>query len=323
MVRNLKASLQGLGPERVTTIWQSLPEVPEYLADYWEKILLTSNLLGQATFWQDLLDRGLMRWARKQRELPAGLPAMALSEKLAAQQEEGVGGGAGLIPPAALVGSAWVELKKAPPMSGDRAYEWFKKKVPMTRIQFDMLNQAAKAEAFTIAGSENIALIAQVKEVAQRSLIEGLTQNEFQKDVKLLFESAGVTPTSPWHLETVFRTNIGSAYNAARYQQTFESPTEAVELFVPYLQYSTTGAATVCDICAPYNGRIYRRDDSIWGTMYPPNHYNCECLVAPVSALEAEAEGLKPSTTNFLNNPDVPQPIPGFNGPPSAIGRRS
>ena len=317
MVRSLKANLRGLGPEQVTAGWQSTPEVPEYLADYFEKVLLTSNLLGQATFWQDLMDRGLRRWAKKQREAPAGLPFMALSEpKLtleAIKEPE-----PGFIPAVAATGTAWIELKKTPPVRGDRAYEWFKKKVPMTRPKFDMLNQAAKSEAFTIAGSENIALIAQVKEVAQRSIIEGITQYEFSKEVTSLFETAGVTPTSKWHLETVFRTNIGSAYNAARWQQTFESPSEAVELFVPYLQYSTTGSANVCEICKPYDGRIYRRDDPIWDTIYPPLHYNCECIVAPVSVLEVEAEGLKPDTIY----PDSPGPIKGFDGPPSTLGRR-
>lgn len=321
MVRNLKASLRDLGPEQVTSGWQSMPEVPEYLADYWEKVLLTLNLLGQATFWQDLMDRGLARWAKKQREVPAGLPFMALSEpKLTMESIKEPE--PGFIPAVAATGTAWIELEKTPPKAGDRAFEWFKKKVPMTRPKFDLLNQAAKTEAFTIAGTENIALIAQVKEVAQRSLVEGITPYEFRKEVTALFETAGIMPTNPWHLETVFRTNVNNAYNAARWQQTFESPTEAVELFVPFMQYSTTGAANVCEICEPYNGRIYRRDDPIWNTMYPPNHYNCECIVAPVSTIEAEAEGLKPSMTNFLNNPDVPQPIKGFNGPPSALGRR-
>jgi len=225
----------------------------------------------------------------------------------------------GFIPVAATSGAAWIELQKLAPMDSDRAYEFFKNKVPMTRIQFDRLSQLARNEAFTIAGSENIALIGQVKEVALDALKDGLTQHEFKKATWELFDAAGVTKTSPWHLETVFRTNVCSAYNAARWEQTFQGPTEAVEKFVPYLEYSTSGGANVCEICEPYNGRIYRRDDPIWDTIYPPLHFNCECLVAPVSVFEVMDEGLKPDTIY----PDSPGPIKGFDGPPSALGRRA
>jgi len=161
-------------------------------------------------------------------------------------------------------------------------------------------------------------LIAQVKEVSQRALREGLTQYEFRKEVEGLFDTMGVTRTSPWHLENVFRTNVGNTYNAARWQRTFESPTEAVQRFVPYLQYSTTGAENVCDICEPWNGHVYKRDDPIWDTIYPLNHYQCGCLVAPITIMEVEA-GVKPS----LGYPQAPDPIKGFNVPPSTLGRRA
>lgn len=304
LINSLKKSLRGVEPEDVILGWQNTPQVPVYLADYLAKVLLTANLLGQATFWKDLLDKGLKDWAQKQEETPAGLPFLKSAEAGKEAFEESF-----------VAGVAWAEFASVPPLNSDSAYKFFKDKVPLTRVEFDKLDRLAKNEAFTIAGTENIALIGQVKEVAQKALREGMTQFEFQKETWELFDTAGITKTSRWHLETVFRTNISNAYNASRWEQMLGSPSEAVERFVPYLEYSTTGGHNVCEICMSFDGKIYRRDDPVWDVIYPPLHYNCECLVAPVSAFETIDEGIKASTVY----PDMSEIQ--FKGPPSSLGR--
>lgn len=42
------------------------------------------------------------------------------------------------------------------------------------------------------------------------------------------------------------------------------------------LTYSTIGDA--CDICAPLDGITAPVDDPIWNSVYPTNHFNCNCL---------------------------------------------
>ena len=47
---------------------------------------------------------------------------------------------------------------------------------------------------------------------------------------------------------------------------------------LPNLSYSTSGG-DVCDICAPLDGLTLPVDAPEWDTIYPPNHFNCACLV--------------------------------------------
>ena len=47
---------------------------------------------------------------------------------------------------------------------------------------------------------------------------------------------------------------------------------------LPNLSYSTSGG-DVCDICAPLDGLTLPVDAPEWDTIYPPNHFNCMCIV--------------------------------------------
>lgn len=47
---------------------------------------------------------------------------------------------------------------------------------------------------------------------------------------------------------------------------------------LPLLKYHTTGG-DVCQICRPLDGVTLPIDSSFWKTRYPPNHFNCFCIV--------------------------------------------
>lgn len=51
---------------------------------------------------------------------------------------------------------------------------------------------------------------------------------------------------------------------------------------LPNLRYSTTEVA--CPICAPLNDITLPVDDSFWDDFYPPNHFNCMCVVTQEDA---------------------------------------
>lgn len=106
---------------------------------------------------------------------------------------------------------------------------------------------------------------------------------------------------------TVFRTNVQSAYGAGRYRA-MTDPVVMNER--PYVEYRTTGDARVRDSHRLLDGTIYAVEGEAWRRIAPPNSYNCRC--AAVMLTREELAGRK-----VLG--DIPAgftPEPGFDGPP-------
>lgn len=83
----------------------------------------------------------------------------------------------------------------------------------------------------------------------------------------------------PARLETIARTTVSTATNTAR--QAFFTSQEN-EKFVAAFEYSAILDDRTTDVCEALNGRI-RKD---WGTLTPPNHFNCRALLVPVTIVD-------------------------------------
>jgi len=298
---DIMRSIKSLSFADIAVGWTLDPRATEPLFDSIRLSMTGSRVIGSSQFWDDLNSLGYAKWL-KRNELDAELPTTWGDASLAA-----------------MFAAAFDEV---PPLKDDLLLKWFTAKTPHTRETFDALAQIDKTNAFTIAGTETISLVNRVKEVAREALTskEGMSKREFIAKVNDEFDKMGVTRANRYHLDTVYRTNMHSAYNANRYIEAYELSTPELDEFFPYLQYSTTGAMNVCPICEPYNDLVYRKDDPVVQNIFPPNHYNCACAMVPVSVTEFEDEGLKAAEGSFLDDPDVPNPIPGFDGPPAMVG---
>lgn len=195
-----------------------------------------------------------------------------------------------------------IELEPLDPVE---AIALFRDKVPMTRAAFDQLTDAYRDRAFTVAGQETVRAVEVVKGWLEQVLERGLTMRDFLAGLDEAAEAGGITAVNPFHAETVFRTNVQTAYNAGRYEMYHAG--EVADAF-PYFQYHTVGDDRVRPAHAQMDGYIARRDDPVWDTWWPPNGFNCRCTVTAISVEEAEAKGIRPSRRQ------VPQPDPGFAG---------
>lgn len=93
------------------------------------------------------------------------------------------------------------------------------------------------------------------------------TFSQFKKEALKVYEQYNVD----W-LKSEYNTTIAQGEMA---QQWVKIEKDAA-LF-PLLRYDTTEVA--CPICAPLNGVVRPYDDIFWSTYYPPNHFNCMCVV--------------------------------------------
>lgn len=163
----------------------------------------------------------------------------------------------------------------------------------MTPAAFKLLEDGARRKAFSIAGMVKRDLLATAHaellrqiDGSQRAthrdpntgkwIYEGPNFREFKTFVRDRLESAGWTPANPSHVETVFRTNVMSAYAGGRVAQ-MKSP--AVVDRMPYWQIRGVSDSRQRPTHKAALGIVLPANHAFWKSAYPPFGYNCRCRV--------------------------------------------
>lgn len=181
------------------------------------------------------------------------------------------------------------------------AIKAFLQKKAVTRDVFDMMEDQAKARAFTVANAASEEMVRTVKRELVRQLAIGADLSEFGKHAAARFESAGWTPANPSHVETVFRTNVLGAYNGGRVRQMMQP--EVLEAR-PYWESVPVGDGPPRQRAAHRNF-VLRAKDPFWRTACCPYGYNCRCRLRSLS--HKQGAGRVQEGTSIRGLPD-----PGF-----------
>jgi SPP1 gp7 family putative phage head morphogenesis protein len=181
------------------------------------------------------------------------------------------------------------------PLTPEAAAQFVANKQIMTPEEFAALSEEMKRAAFTVAGVEDEKVLELLLDELEKAITEGVTSEEFQKNVKQVFDSYGVTEVSDHHLRTVFRTNIQTAYHEGTWNLLHDP---AVSDIIQYLQYDAIDDSRTRPAHAAVDGVMLPPDDPFWSLWWPPNGYNCRCDVIPVTIYQAKAapETYKPTT---------------------------
>lgn len=174
----------------------------------------------------------------------------------------------------------------------------------MPRALYDQLDAAAKQRAFTVAGLATEELLGtahaelqrQLKDSSQNSfkgpdgkwVYKGPNLREFAKLAKERLESAGWTPANPSHVETIFRTNIQSAYSSGRVAEMSQPDVLKAR---PYWEIRAVGDSRTRKTHLKANGVILAADHPFWRQCFPPFGYNCRCKVISRSKRWVDAHG--------------------------------
>jgi SPP1 gp7 family putative phage head morphogenesis protein len=168
--------------------------------------------------------------------------------------------------------------------------------------------------AFTVARVEQIALLDRVKALLAQALEEGWTRDMFLARMNAAFDAAGITRLNPYHADVVFGQNMSTAYANGRFQQMSDKDVAAA---LPFWRYSTMEDERVRPNHAALDGFVAKQGDAVWGTIYPPNGFNCRCVVEPL--LKSEGEKILGSDADVPGIDRLPAggyPDPGFNMKP-------
>jgi SPP1 gp7 family putative phage head morphogenesis protein len=190
------------------------------------------------------------------------------------------------------------------------AQEWFQKRRPVIRNGATQTVRDAQARAFRVAGITSVNLVTEVHQAIDDAIANGTTLDDFKKRVGAKLADEWGAPNAR-RVETIFRTNVQSAYNAGRWAEMNRPAVLAVR---PFWKYVAILDGRTTATCAPLNGVIAKHDDAFWESHFPPLHFNCRSTVVSLSRGETErAGGVKPV-------PKADKPGKGFGTRPDLAG---
>ncbi len=181
------------------------------------------------------------------------------------------------------------------PLPFDEAIEHFGSRIPVTPEQFASLGDQAKTRAFMVGGVARMDLVEGIHQAVLDAIKNGETLADFQGRVDGLFATQGFVTgeggLGAWRLETIFRTNIQTAYSVGRHEQMVDMKED-----FPYWEYDAVNDGNTRPEHAALDGKVFPADHPFWDTWYPPNGYNCRCGVNPIHKYVAEEEGVEIET---------------------------
>ena len=169
------------------------------------------------------------------------------------------------------------------------------------------LDGPAHSQVFTVANLAKLDVLADIKGALQTAIDSGQTEKWFKDQLVETLKAKGwwgpavrvdpdtmearlVKQGSLRRLQTIYRTNLQSAYMAGRHRQALEQADRA-----PWAQYLAVMDSRTRPAHAALNGKVFRLDSAAWGVIAPGNGYNCRCRARYLSDRELADRGLAPA----------------------------
>lgn len=208
----------------------------------------------------------------------------------------------------------------------EQAIEFMKSKGIQVTFDWKEIEAKARAKAFTIAKVTSVELLQDVRNLIVKAQKEGKTFENFKTDANEAIAKRGwsgkqtitmpdgtakVVEITPGRLQTVYRTNMQSAYNAGRWKQIQDTKANR-----PYLQFVAIIDDSTSETCSLFNRKVFRVSDPIWDKIMPPLHHNCRSTVRSLSQRQLEREGLTVEDgKDYADSPEY-APAEGFENNP-------
>lgn len=167
--------------------------------------------------------------------------------------------------------------------------DWFVCDDGIVKISYDLIPEDAlnyiKYKSLVIAGVKDAELLAAIKDRILQSVKDGADFKQFKLGIDQVFDNLGVTRLDSRHLQTVFRTNLFSAYSIAQLDQI-----SSMKDRFPLWRYVAILDSSTRPFHRELNDNIYRVGEG----PIPPIDYNCRCTAQYLHIFEVQRQGLKP-----------------------------
>jgi len=178
------------------------------------------------------------------------------------------------------------------------------------RISFDYRDvwQQEHQAAWTVAKAMQLDLLTEIRSFVDAAIADGTTLATFQKALMprlvkrgwwgkkemadpLTGETKLVQLGSPRRLETIYDTNLATAYSEGQWERIQRN-----QALFPFLEYVRSASMNPRHTHLAYAGLVLPADHPFWQTHYPIKEWKCKCTVIQHTAPMLEREGLKVGT---------------------------
>lgn len=158
------------------------------------------------------------------------------------------------------------------------AVEYLKKRSVLSKVDYEKLSDKLRFRAFTASRIADGDLLKRINAELIENVDSGDGLKSFLSLTKdELLNKVGMGANQGWYWETVYRTNVQTAYNVGR-AMAFEQDKPLAYELIAIDDNRTT------DICRPYATKrvVLASDDPFWKTHWPPFHFNCRTTVRAI-----------------------------------------
>lgn len=143
--------------------------------------------------------------------------------------------------------------------------------------------------------------ITQLNEIFKKTKESGETIRQWTERIgdNELMKKIGLHKENPYRLETIFRTNSTSAYNAGKYEESIRNKEIAYFTFIAIDDSRTT------EQCSAYNNVTRPKTDVVWTIATPPLHFQCRSSLVEYTQIYVKAVGIK-ETKNLPDSNIIP-----------------
>ncbi len=156
------------------------------------------------------------------------------------------------------------------------AVEFLKKRDVIKKVDYDKLSDKMKFRAFTASRINDGKLLEKLNAQMLANVNGGKGLKDFLSLTKTdILDKIGMGPNQGWYWETVYRTNVQTAYNVGR-AMGFEADKPLA------LQFVGIDDARQSDVCHSLSGIVRPYGDPFWQSHFPPLHFNCRSTIRAI-----------------------------------------
>lgn len=176
------------------------------------------------------------------------------------------------------------------PARFEEAIQWFRSKTPLAAARYYKLEGAARDRGFTVSHVAQMDVIQSVLDDIDRAIEQGVSLRDFAKEAGPKLEGAwkGSAANPAHRIETIYRTNVQSAFSRARQVQMDLPEVKELRpgrLFDAVRDHGTTQVCRECD------GTLVHADDPWIESHTPPLHHQCRSRLRSMRMPEVKRRG--------------------------------
>jgi len=166
----------------------------------------------------------------------------------------------------------------------------------------------AHSRGFFVARVAQVEVLQDIRTAMDKAIKEGQSFQKFQKSLKPTLQARGWWSSTrkdpegkvmvknpntgvdeltrlgtPRRLRTIYDTNMAVSYSAGHFKQLKESAD-----LLPWWRYVAIMDKRTRPTHAILHDHVYRHDDPVWGSIWPPNGWYCRCRIEPLTEREAK-----------------------------------